>query len=968
MQTATNPQTGEKVQWNGSAWVPASGGSPAAQPAMGGPVYGAPPLPKEPANPTGYMPDPNKGPGGLTYQPGGPQDPNRPQPTQAPPSPTQQANTRLDNISNMRKEFNALPEVKNYSTALTEAGKMWKAPNNGQGDLAVIYAFAKIMDPGSVVREGEMDMANSTSSYVQDMYRRFGQITDANRLPESVRQGLIKTAMAAGQSLNQAYNQQRHRYEQIAKQNNFDASQIIGNHLGDAYRESEQGFLHPQEAKPDINSIDFSGNTPHPAMSAPQQAAYDAFFAANPNATADQLQAFGSAIGVNLGNAKEIIDARNKGAGVRPGADAVYKPDEAVVQQKLQEHGGSGAAGIVGAGDTALLGTSDEIIAAGKALGDTLSGQGGFGNNFGQELATEREYQRRLRGDHPVATFVGNAAGSLALPTFGANSLRGVTALGAGYGGLYGAGSGEGGIGGRATNALLGAGAGAASAATLGLAAPVVAKGAQAGARKIFGPLSEEGRAVLQAGDKEGVPVNMSDIYPNARNTVATLETIPGASGPVRAGIGKGSDAIEGRVNALGGPGTAREPGPMGERVYKAGQRFIDDHRKTSDADYGLAEKLGGTVKATPTKAADAARTVIGDLSETANTNKTTLGLYKDVLGDMLDANGNLKPLSINAIRRLRKNIRREMNNRGMVGSAEDRDLQKIVDAASEDMFDALSAHNPRAADAYRKADAGYTQRMGYINDTLKKFMGTRDKPISGEALMSKIGGMAGSGARGNSRELNQFMRSLTNDERADVAASFAQNLGRKSAEEPFSPATFLTNIRNIDERSRIVLFGRSGAKSIENLITLANAKKGTVGRLNNSRSGQVSNYRTVFSSIFFGLPGGGAIAGAATGLNAATGAVGGTAIAAGGVGIARAMAKAMMNEEFTRAVAQAPATASPRAIDAHISQLRKIAAKDPDIRAVVESLEKRLLEAANDNVTKRAAASQPNQRDENNK
>lgn len=44
MQTAVNPQTGERVQWNGSAWVPMGGGQP-AQPQVQRPparIYGAP--------------------------------------------------------------------------------------------------------------------------------------------------------------------------------------------------------------------------------------------------------------------------------------------------------------------------------------------------------------------------------------------------------------------------------------------------------------------------------------------------------------------------------------------------------------------------------------------------------------------------------------------------------------------------------------------------------------------------------------------------------------------------------------------------------------------------------------------------------------------------------------------------------------------------------------------------------------
>jgi hypothetical protein len=159
MQTATNPQTGEKVQWNGSAWVPAS----AAPAPAGGPVYGTPPTPKAPDPMEAARLDISRQSQALSQQQAG----------------NQQTNTRLDNIGNMRKEFNALPEVKNYSEiSSTRSAAMWKAPNNAQGDLAVIYGFAKVMDPGSVVREGEMDMANSTSSLSsRTLYRRYRPVS-----------------------------------------------------------------------------------------------------------------------------------------------------------------------------------------------------------------------------------------------------------------------------------------------------------------------------------------------------------------------------------------------------------------------------------------------------------------------------------------------------------------------------------------------------------------------------------------------------------------------------------------------------------------------------------------------------------------------------------------------------------------------------------------------------------------------
>lgn len=60
------------------------------------------------------------------------------------------------------------------------------ATGNGVGDLAAIYGFVKSLDPGSVVREGEIDLVNSASSIINQMQTISGRAkTGSLMTPES---------------------------------------------------------------------------------------------------------------------------------------------------------------------------------------------------------------------------------------------------------------------------------------------------------------------------------------------------------------------------------------------------------------------------------------------------------------------------------------------------------------------------------------------------------------------------------------------------------------------------------------------------------------------------------------------------------------------------------------------------------------------------------------------------------------
>lgn len=158
--------------------------------------------------------------------------------------------SQIGNVQELRKEFNALPEVKLYGDSLSALSGMMRAPKGPQGDLAVIYGFAKAMDPGSVVREGEMDMANSTASMIDQLKVKYKSFAEGKGLPPEVRTGLIEAARAKTLGMRDGYTQRYRQYREQAHQMGIPAHQVVGNFLADSVRPVEEQYIQQQGGTP----------------------------------------------------------------------------------------------------------------------------------------------------------------------------------------------------------------------------------------------------------------------------------------------------------------------------------------------------------------------------------------------------------------------------------------------------------------------------------------------------------------------------------------------------------------------------------------------------------------------------------------------------------------------------------------------------------------------------------------------
>lgn len=133
------------------------------------------------------------------------------------------------NETELRKEFEGLPEVKNYKQAYPAfaAVKDAASRNTPQSDINIIYGIAKLYDPTSVVREGEYaTVANSPN--IPERIKGYAQfLQGGGRLSKATKEQLVQEAQGRLGTYKAEVDKARGSYEQIAKRRNIDPGSVF---------------------------------------------------------------------------------------------------------------------------------------------------------------------------------------------------------------------------------------------------------------------------------------------------------------------------------------------------------------------------------------------------------------------------------------------------------------------------------------------------------------------------------------------------------------------------------------------------------------------------------------------------------------------------------------------------------------------------------------------------------------------
>lgn len=658
-----------------------------------------------------------------------------------------------------------------------------------------------------------------------------------------------------------------------------------------------------------------------PRLSSDQQAAYNAFLNHNPNATAEQLQAFVSSIGGgSLDNAQAIIDARKAGAGFVGAEDAVYNEDayRQQLDQQLQQQGGdSGVEHAFGRGATA--GLSDEIYGIGRAAEALAAGENvpaAYTNARDLERrATERAYE-----GNPVGSFVSELGGGLLIPGGGASDLKGLARIGAIQGGTAGFGYGNGAAG-SIGGGLIGAPVGAAVGAGTGALLPKLSS-------LVKSPRATEevlnARPLIEAGERQRIPIRQPDARPSVRGDFAGVEASQTGHPIVTQAREADKAAVQNRLSEVGGQGQVLDDYDLGQRVQSGGEKYLAKTRAQANALYTRAEQAAGNAQGEATGALQAIDQQIADLKSTGeNTNSGAIKYLTDLKADLQGG------ASIAKLRNIRSNVRGQINERNLTQTDTERRVGMVLDSLSQDVERILPQ---QARGAFKNADKFYRDRQQFKDQVVRRFVGAKNDPISPETAAARFNSFMRSKDYGR---FSRMMDQLEPGDKADIAATVAEHLGTARNGE-FSLGALATNVEKFSPRALEKVFGKDGAAAITDLKAIARAKSDTAGSLNSSKTGIV-NQRMGIKDAMMGIMGG-SVAGI-------PGAIGGMALRNVGEKIGnRRLANALLNPDFTKWLKNAPN--NPAAARPYIRTLSAVAARNAGAAGDIKAIQSALTEA----------------------
>lgn len=354
----------------------------------------------------------------------------------------------FDSATALRTELEKQVSVKSYKNALASYASSMKAADNPAGDLNIIYAYAKILDPDSVVREGEQASVAGLGTVGQQVYGSIRkQLNGEGRLEPGLRRQLISEMRNRVASYDQGYNAERSRFRALADKQGIDSDLVVGPHLGDAYAKIENKYWRGDE---NLDALTFAklqkaglvgggggggtGGTPgggngpvtgptktinNPAT----QAIVDQMIRQGMSADAINrvIVPAGLSTGVDteqVARAQEFLRANPNYAGTF--SNVVQE----VPNSALSRVAGSPAgAGVLGAADGMLGGLLDEISALPASIAS--------GRPYSQELADLNAAKQGAFEANPKSAFLGGLVGAGGQFLTGAGLLGGTQVAGA---------------------------------------------------------------------------------------------------------------------------------------------------------------------------------------------------------------------------------------------------------------------------------------------------------------------------------------------------------------------------------------------------------------------------------------------------------------------------------------------------------------------------------------------------------
>jgi len=145
------------------------------------------------------------------------------------PAPTAEPAFDAEAVQSARKEFTALPQVKSFADQTAAYGRIISsvADPSPAGDLSLIFNYMKVLDPGSVVREGEFATAQNAGSIDDRTRGLYNRIVSGERLSEAQRADFADRATRLYSGAEQQYRDIADQYGGFAQAAGLPVERVI---------------------------------------------------------------------------------------------------------------------------------------------------------------------------------------------------------------------------------------------------------------------------------------------------------------------------------------------------------------------------------------------------------------------------------------------------------------------------------------------------------------------------------------------------------------------------------------------------------------------------------------------------------------------------------------------------------------------------------------------------------------------
>jgi hypothetical protein len=139
---------------------------------------------------------------------------------------------RTDVESGLRKEFNGLS--KNFVEVRDAYGRIQASAKDpsAAGDLALIFNYMKMLDPGSTVREGEFATAQNAAGIPDQVRNMWNKAMSGERLGDPQRKDFTGRADKLYKSMESSHNDLIKRYDGIGGRLGIDVRNVTSNFGG----------------------------------------------------------------------------------------------------------------------------------------------------------------------------------------------------------------------------------------------------------------------------------------------------------------------------------------------------------------------------------------------------------------------------------------------------------------------------------------------------------------------------------------------------------------------------------------------------------------------------------------------------------------------------------------------------------------------------------------------------------------